>query len=290
MISVNKINNELRLPSLYPVRQGKLSYSLSVLHGCQAGGDVRLLPPDCQAPKVDGKIATANTNGNRPSKNNGGKQRHYDSQYQGMEDDSRGFHVSIPFDGGSRFTTKIRFNRFIQKIRSVSVPPSAWFPSKVRLQRSVAPKLPGADSRWRACDSATRHGCDSGADKSQARCPTAKTSWYFPFARWTSMEPPSSLYMEETSADYYSSPFCDDRDAAMITNAVQSHLRSIGLCSRWEIDVVCVGLVNIMPFTWWFCAYFSISGDVILSCRRRFNDQPGWLRFLVPWKMKASIE
>ena len=129
--------------------EGKLSHNKSVLRGTQAGGDVRLLPPDCQAPKVDGKIATANTNGNRPSKNNGGKQRHYDSQYQGMEDDSRGFHVSIPFDGGSRFTTKIRFNRFIQKIRSVSVPPSAWFPSKVRLQRSVAPKLPGADSRWR---------------------------------------------------------------------------------------------------------------------------------------------
>ena len=86
--------------------EGKLSHNKSVLRGTQAEGDVRLLPPDCGAPIVDGEIATANSNSLNSRVGNNGI---HDFQYQEMEDNLQGFHVSNSFDGGSRFYIKDSF-------------------------------------------------------------------------------------------------------------------------------------------------------------------------------------
>ena len=57
----------------------------------------------------------------------------------------------------------------------------------------------------------------------------------------------------------------DDEDKGKVKKkqmeAIQSHLRPLGLSSRWENELVCVGRVNQTLFTWWSCLSFPISGD-----------------------------
>ena len=42
------------------------------------------------------------------------------------------------------------------------MPPSAWYPGRERLQKTVVPGLPGADCRWRDCDSKREHSNELG--------------------------------------------------------------------------------------------------------------------------------
>ena len=87
----------------------------------------------------------------------------------------------------------------------------------------------------------------------------------------------------------------DDEDKGKVKKkqmeAIQSHLRPLGLSSRWENELVCVGRVNQTLFTWWSCDSFSISGDESMPVNTVLRPSPTTSTFLGPMggQMGASV-